>query len=362
MARIVRIGNRPVGTGHPCYVVAEAGVNHNGSVDLARRLVQTAAEAGAEAVKFQKRTVRDILIAAALEQPYDSPNAMGPTYGAHRERLELSDEAFAQVVAYAVERGITVFASAWDPRSADALDAAGVPAFKIASADVTNLPLVEHVARKGRPVIVSTGMSTMEEIADAVAAVRRHHDELILLQCTSVYPSESGEVHLRVMETLRRAFDVPVGYSGHERALAPTQAAVALGAAMVERHLTLDRTMRGPDHAASLEPDDFRALVRNIRETELALGSADKRILDREWPTRRRLAKSVVAACAIREGTTITGEMLAVKGPGTGISPRFLPRLVGRVAARDIAPDTAIPEEALEWRRASGSGSPRYGS
>lgn len=362
MARVVHIGNRPVGEGHPCYVVAEAGVNHNGQLDLARRLVQVAAEAGAEAVKFQKRSVRDILVADALDRAYDSPNAMGTTYGEHRERLELSDEAFGQVMACAAESGITVFASAWDPRSADALDAAGVPAFKIASADVTNLPLIEHVARKGRPMIMSTGMSTMEEIADAVATVRRHHDDLILLQCTSVYPSASDEVHLRAMETLRGAFQVPVGYSGHERGLAPTQAAVALGAAVVERHLTLDRTMRGPDHAASLEPDELQMLVRNVREIERALGSPDKRILEREWPSRRRLAKSVVAAYAIRAGTTITPDMLVVKGPGTGISPRLLPRLVGLVAATDIAPDTVIPEEALEWTRACGSGSAGYGS
>lgn len=358
MAELVHIGDRPVGNNYPCYIVAEAGVNHNGRLDLAKRLVDVAVEARADAIKFQKRTVNDILIAAALAQPYNSPNAFGATYREHREHLELSDDAFSELTAFARQRGITLFASAWDIRSADFVDGLGLPVFKIASADVTNLPLIEHIARMQKPIILSTGMSTMEEVADAVATVRQHHDNLILLQCTSVYPCGNDEVHLRVMDTLRRTFHAPVGYSGHDHGLAPSEAAVALGAVLVERHLTLDRTMRGPDHAASLEPHDFQLLVRNIREIEVALGSPEKRILEREWPIRYRLAKSVVAGCAIPAGTTITREMLTVKGPGTGISPRLLARLVGTVARRDIAADTAIPQEALEWTRACASGLP----
>jgi sialic acid synthase SpsE len=359
MADLVRIGDRPLGKNHPCYIVAEAGVNHNGRLDLAERLVEAAVEAGADAVKLQKRTVKDILVGEALARPYDSPNALGATYGEHRERLELSDEAFGEVTAFARKKGITLFASAWDIRSADFLGSLGLPAFKIASADVTNLPLIDHVARKQKPIVMSTGMSTMEEIADAVGAVRQHHDNLILLQCTAIYPCENDEIHLRAMDILRRTFRVPVGYSGHERGLAPSEAAVALGAVLVERHLTLDRTMRGPDHAASLEPRDFQLLVRNIREIELALGSPEKRLLDRERPSRARLAKSVVAACSIAEGTIITRDMLTVKGPGTGISPRLLARLVGTVAPKGIAADSAIPQEALEWTRICENGSPK---
>jgi sialic acid synthase SpsE len=338
--------------------VAEAGVNHNGRLDLAKRLVEAAVDAGADAVKFQKRTVDDLLIAAALDRPYDSPTALGATYREHRERLELSDQAFRELTAFARQARISLFASVWDARSADFVDTLGVPAFKIASADVTNLPLLEHVARKQKPIIMSTGMSTLEEIADAVATVRGHHDRLVLLQCTSIYPCRTDELHLRAIETLRRTFHAPVGYSGHDHGLAPTAAAVALGAVLVERHLTLDRTMRGPDHAASLEPRDFRVLVRNIREIEAALGSPEKRILDGEWPSRHRLAKSVAAACAIPAGTTIRIEMLTVKGPGTGISPRFLARLVGVVSRRDIAVDTLIPPEALQWALGGASGVP----
>ena len=335
--KTIRIGTRLVGEGQPCYLVAEAGVNHNGDPALARRLVEVAARAGADAVKFQKHSVRDILIRAALEAPYVKPNSLGATYGEHRERLELPEETYRELTDLCGKQNLTFLASPWDPKSADFLDELGVPAFKIASADVTNLPLVEHVARKGKPIIMSTGMSDMDEIADAVAAVRRHHDQLVLLQCTSAYPSDNADLNLRAIETLRRAFGAPVGYSGHERGLAPTEAAVALGACVVERHFTLDRTLPGPDHAASLEPRGLELLIRNIRNIEAALGSPEKRLLPSERPVRERLAKSVAAAD------------LAVKGPGTGISPRHLARLVGVVARRDVAADTLLPTEALEW-------------
>jgi sialic acid synthase SpsE len=346
----IRIGERLVGDGQPCYVIAEAGVNHNGDLALARRLVSVAAGAGADAVKFQKRSVRDILIGAALDVPYTSPNALGDTYGEHRDRLELSTDAYWELAEHARKEGITLLASAWDPRSADFVEELGVPAFKVASADLTNLPLLDHIARKRRPVILSTGMSDLDEVRDAVATIRRHHDMLVLLQCTSAYPAEYGDLNLRTMALLRRELGCLVGYSGHERGLATTYAAVALGACVVERHFTLDRTMRGPDHAASLEPRGLELLVRDIRHVDAALGAEDKRVLPSEAPVRARLAKSVVAARDIPAGRVIAREDLTVKGPGTGISPRFLERLVGVTALRPIAADTLVPPEALQWR------------
>lgn len=348
--KTIRIGECLIGDGQPCYIVAEAGVNHNGEVELAKRLVGVAVRAGADAVKFQKRSIQAILIREALDMPYLKPNSLGPTYGEHRERLELPQEAYWELVDLCKKEGMTFLASAWDQSSADFVEELGVPAFKIASPDVTNLPLVEHIARKRKPIIMSTGMSEMEEIADAVSTVRRHHDELILLHCTSVYPSEYSDLNLRAMETLRREFGCLVGYSGHERGLATTEAVVALGACVVERHFTLDRTLPGPDHAASLEPRGLELLVRDIRHVEAALGSAQKRLLPAEVPVRQRLAKSVVAARDIPAGRAITEEDLAVKGPGTGISPRHIRRLIGVVARHDIPADTLIPPEALEWR------------
>jgi len=347
----LEIAGRPVGDGHPCYIIAEAGVNHNGSLDLARQLVDIAADAGADAVKFQKRTVADILIAEALLRPYTVPTSLGATYGEHRERLELSETDFYALADHAHARGITLLASAWDQRSADFLDRLGIPAFKIASADCTNLPLVEYIARKDKPVLLSTGMSDLGEVDEAVATVRRHNDQLVLFQCTSTYPCDNDQINLRVIPSYRERYRCVVGYSGHERGLAPSEAAVALGAAVIERHFTIDRTMIGPDHAASLEPTGLQRLVRNIRNVEKALGSPDKRIMDDERRVRERLAKSIVARVAIPAGAVITADMLTIKGPGSGLKPGMLPLLVGIVAESPIGEDTLVPAEALRWRR-----------
>ncbi|MEE9324791.1 MAG: N-acetylneuraminate synthase family protein, partial [Dehalococcoidia bacterium] len=253
MEQTIQVGNRLVGEGQSCFIVAEAGVNHNGDVALARKLIDVAVEAGADAVKFQKRSIEEIFIQSYLENPYFSVNGLGATYGEHRRRLELTEDEFAYLIEYAREKGIIFYASAWDARSADFLDSLQVPAFKITSADVTNLPLIEHIAKKRKPIFMSTGMSTMDEVDEAVATIMRYHDQLILQHCVSTYPCESKDVNLQVMNTLRTRFGVPVGYSGHERGIAIPAAAAALGAVVVEKHFTLDRTMKGPDHAASLE-------------------------------------------------------------------------------------------------------------
>ncbi len=331
----IEIDGRLVGEGQPCYVIAEAGVNHNGDPELAKRLIDIAADAGADAVKFQKRTPADILTAEALQRPYTVPTSLGATYGEHRERLELSAEVYEALIAHAKARGITLLASGWDVRSIDFLEELGMPAYKIASADCSNLPLVEYIAKLGKPVLLSTGMSELSEVDEAVDTIRRHNDQL----------------NLRVILTYKARYGCVVGYSGHERGLAPTEAAVAIGANVVERHFTIDRTMTGPDHAASLEPMGLQRLVRNIRNIEKALGSPEKRIMDGERAVRDRLAKSVVARYDIPAGTTIAADMLTVKGPGTGLKPSVMPLLIGIVAEAPIEGDTLVPSEALKWRR-----------
>jgi sialic acid synthase SpsE len=348
----IKIGDRLVGEGHPVFFIAEAGVNHNGSVDLARKLVHLAAEARADGVKFQKRSVQDILIAEYLNRPYNVPTSLGATYGEHRQKLELSDDDYRQLSAACQREGIVFLASAWDQRSADFLEELGISAYKTASADLSNLPLLEHIARKGKPMLISTGMSDLSEVAEAVETVTKHNDQFVLLQCTSTYPADNDRLNLRVMETYRRTFDCLIGYSGHERGLAPSEAAAALGAVVIERHFTVDRTMTGPDHAASLEPEGLRKLIRNIRNIERALGSAEKTILDEERPVRARLAKSIVARMEIPAGTVIRADMLTVKGPGTGLRPNYLPLLVGLIAGETVAADTLVPHAALEWKRA----------
>lgn len=346
----ISINNRIVGEGYPCYVIAEAGVNHNGNIELAKRLIDVAANAKADAVKFQKRTINDILIQDVLNQRYNSPNALGATYREHREKLELSEENYQELSEYCKAKGITFLASAWDTKSADFIDSIGVTAFKTPSADLTNLPLLEHIAKKGKPMIVSTGMSTMEEIDEAVELIRKYNERLILLHCVSNYPCESGEVNLRVISALRERFNVLVGYSGHEKSgWSVTLGAIALGAVVIERHITTDRALSGPDHAASLEPLGLLRLVANIRDLETAMGSEEKFINEAEKKVRKRLAKSIVARCEIREGTTILPEMLCVKGPGDGLKPRYLPFLFGKIARITIKEDTLIPPEAVEW-------------
>ena len=347
----IEIDGRLVGEGQPCYVIAEAGVNHNGDPALAKRLIDIAADSGADAVKFQKRTPSEILTAEAMRRPYNVPTSLGATYGEHREKLELSADNFKMLLDHAREKGITLLASAWDIRSVDFLDDLGIPAFKVASADCSNLPLIEYLAKKGKPVLLSTGMSELSEVDEAVATVRRHNDQLVLFQCTSTYPADNDQLNLRVILTYKDRYRCVVGYSGHERGLAPTEAAVAIGATVVERHFTIDRTMIGPDHAASLEPEGLKRLIRNIRNIEKALGSSEKKIMPGERAVRDRLAKSIVARQDIAAGTKITAEMLTVKGPGTGLKPNAIPLLVGVVAESPIEGDTLVPADALKWPR-----------
>ena len=344
----IKIGDRRIGEGESCFVVAEIGLNHNGDVELAKKLIDAAVGCGADAVKFQKRSVDKILTKEALDAPYDTWYAYGKTYGEHRKALELSIEEFIALQNYSNERNVIFFASPWDEESADFLESINVPLFKIASADVINLPLIEHIAKKRKPMIVSTGMCTLDEIKDAVDIISRYTDDLILLHCVSTYPSDHEEINLRNMKTLRDEFNCPVGYSGHERGIAISEVAAALGACVVERHFTLDRTMKGPDHAASLEPPGLFKLIRDIKNIEKSMGSSEKRIQEGEIPIRTKLAKSIVAAVDIPKGTVITREMLTVKGPNTGFPPKYIYTLPGKRAVKDIKEDSVITKEMVE--------------
>jgi N-acetylneuraminate synthase/sialic acid synthase len=348
-ARTLQIGQRQVGEGRPCFVIAEGGVNHNGDPRLAAELVHIAARCQADAVKFQKRTIHELLTREALERPYVHQNSLGATYGEHRLKLELAESEWLRLRDLAVRLGLEFMGSAWDRGSADLLEALDTPAIKLPSAVLTDLGLLEYVARKGRPMVVSTGMSSLEEVDQAVDRILRHTDQLVLLQCTSAYPSEFVDVNLRVMDTFRQRYGVLVGYSGHERGISVTEAAATLGACVVERHFTKDRTLPGPDHAASLEPIGMQKLVRDIRQIEMAMGSGEKTIAPSEVAVRARLGKSVVAAEPIVAGSVIEAAMLMAKSPGDGIPANQLEELIGRVAAVDVPRDATLPREALGW-------------
>lgn len=343
----MNIAGRLVGAGHPCYLIADGGVNHNGDVEIAKRLIGMVARAGADACKFQRRDLSALLSQQAAAQPYSGPFSFGATYRAHRAALELPDEAWRTLLACAKAEGVTLLASAWDEPSVAFVDWLGLPAIKLPSAGLTDLRLLRAAAQTGRPLLISTGMSDLAEVAQAVAAVAAC-PEVVLLHCCSSYPAEYADINLRVMDTLRQ-FGRDVGYSGHERGLAPSLAAVAMGACVVERHVTMDRTLPGPDHAASLEPKGLALLVRDVRHIEAAMGERIKRVLEVERPIRAKLGKSLVATRFLPARHRLTTNDLAAKSPGTGISPAREGDLVGRVTPQAVAPDTLFPLEALEW-------------
>lgn len=287
MSNVVRVGNQLVGDGQPCFIVAEIGINHNGSLEITKKLIDAAALAGCDAVKFQKRTVEVVYTAEELAKPRENP--FGPTNGDLKRGLEFGQKEYEQIDAYCRDKNILWFASCWDEGSVDFMERFNPPCYKIASASLTDDNLLRHHRRYGRPIIVSTGMSTQEEIDHAVEVLGR--DNLILLHCTSTYPSQVEELNLSAIRAMRERYGVPVGYSGHEVGLAPSIGAAALGACMIERHITLDRAMWGSDQAASVEWQGFWRLVKDVRALEKAMGDGVKRVYESEVPIITKLRR-----------------------------------------------------------------------
>jgi len=283
----VKIGDTLVGDGHPCYIVAEIGINHNGDIELAKKLAELADAAGCNAVKFQKRTVDVVYTADELAKPRESP--FGLTNGDLKRGLEFGLEEYKEIDRYCRELGIAWFASCWDEGALDFIDQFRPPCYKIASACLTDDNLLRYHRAKGRPIVLSTGMSTQEEIDHAVEVLGKK--DLIILHATSTYPSNYDELDLRMIPELRKRYGVPVGYSGHETGIPSSSAAVALGACMVERHITMERSMWGSDQAASLGPSGITRLVRDVRLVEMSMGSSVKRVLEREKPIIKKLRR-----------------------------------------------------------------------
>lgn len=286
----VALAGHQIGPGHPCYVIAEIGINHNGDIDIAKQLIDVAAEAGCQAVKFQKRT-------PDISTPENQKNVERETpwgtmtYLDYKKRIEFEDDEYTEIARYSKEKGLDWFASPWDVPSVEFLERHGVVAHKVASACITDVPLLEALKDTGKPIILSTGMSTMEEIEAAVATVGT--DNLVLMHATSTYPLDPAEANLRMINTLRERFGVPVGYSGHETGLQVSLAAVGVGADALERHITLDRAMWGTDHGASLEPTGLTKLVRDVRVIEQAMGDGVKKVYPSEEGPRAKLRKAV---------------------------------------------------------------------
>lgn len=344
---IFKINSREIGRSHKTFVIAEIGLNHNGEMAIAKELIDAASDADADAVKLQKRDSRALLTRAQYDSPYTGPNSFGATYGLHREALEFDMDQYRELKAYAEQLGLVFMASPWDLPSVDFLVSLGVAAMKIASADVTNTPLLRHVAASTIPTILSTGMSSEEEISIAHSIFLEANTPIAILHCVSTYPASFEELHLQTITHLLAKFGDPVGYSGHERGIAISAAAVALGASIIERHITLDRSMKGPDHAASLEPTGFAKMVRDIRAIEAALSGIKRDVLESERPVRAKLAKSIVAAVDIQQGTLIEARHLTTKSPGTGMNPQLLDAILGRRTLVALEEDQQITPEML---------------
>ncbi len=283
----IKIGNMMVGEGHPCYVVAEIGINHNGDVEIAKKLIDVAVASGCQAVKFQKRTIKVVYAAEELAYPRESP--FGTTNGDLKYALEFGLEQYRQIDCHCRQKGIDWFASCWDEASVDFIDQFSVSCYKIASASLTDDNLLRHTRAKGHPILLSTGMSTLEQIDHAVEVLGKQ--DLVLLHTCSAYPAKYEELNLRVIPMLRERYGIPVGYSGHETGLSTSIVTIALGACVVERHITLDRAMWGSDQAASVEPQGFAHMVRDIRLVETALGDGVKRLGKREEPIMKKLRR-----------------------------------------------------------------------
>ncbi|MEM7096816.1 MAG: N-acetylneuraminate synthase family protein [Pseudomonadota bacterium] len=340
MSRQLKFGNKIIDDNSPMYVIAEIGNNHQGELDKAKELFKAAKDAGADAVKLQKRDNTSLFTQAAYDAPYDNPNSFGDTYGSHREFLELGWPEFVELKDYAAELDILFFSTAFDIPSADFLEKLDMPAYKIASGDLRSLPLIKHVASFGKPYIVSTGGGTMDD-------VRRMHDELMpindqlcIMQCTAGYPPEWDQLNLRVIETYREAFpDTVIGFSSHDSGIAMSIAGYMLGARMIEKHFTLNRAMKGTDHSFSLEPQGLEKMVRDLQRLDIALGDGQKATYDSEVAPVKKMSKSLFVARDITAGNVLASDDITMKSPGGGIPPYELDNLIGRTVNKDLEKD-----------------------
>ncbi|TVM19507.1 N-acetylneuraminate synthase [Oceanidesulfovibrio indonesiensis] len=349
MDRSLMLDGFVVNDNAPCYLVAEIGLNHQGSRDTALKLMDAAKASGAHAVKFQKRDPRKLLTREFYDAPYPGEHSLGATYGEHREALELSAEDYEALIEHGRELGITVFATPFDEPSADLLNELGMPFFKIASADLRNRPLQKRIASFGKPVILSTGGGSMDDVRRAYGALAAGHVPVAILQCTACYPvRDLTSMNLRVIESYRRVFPCVVGLSDHECGVALPLVAYGLGARIVEKHFTLDRTMRGPDHKASIEPAEFAALARSLRDAHEALGSGIKLPQQCEEPAMEKLSKKIVAARDLPAGHVIGLDDLAYKSPGNGgLPPVHADAVLGRALTRTLVMDDAVTFDML---------------
>jgi len=340
----LKIGNRYLGENKSVFIVAEAGDNHNGDIEIAKKLIEEAHRIGADAIKFQTWKTERIMTKKSPAAAYQKNFAKNQFEMA--KKLELREDTFRELAKFTKKKGIIFLSTPFDEESVDFLDSL-VPAFKIASSEVTNTPLLEHIANKKKPIILSTGMSTMEEIRDAVDIIKTRTTDIILLHCISSYPTKISDVNMRVLNTLREKFNLNIGYSDHTIGIEPVLIAVSLGAVLIEKHFTLDKNMQGPDHKLSSDPDEFRKMIELIRRTEKILGSPEKRIINSEKEIRKITGRSIVAKKPISKGTEISIEIIDLKRPSGGLTAKDLENVLGKIALKNIEQDEIITFKKL---------------
>jgi len=319
------------------FIIAEAGVNHNGDIDLAKKLIDCASDVGADAVKFQTFKTEKLVTRNASKAEYqmESTGTLESQFDM-LQRLELSAESHSLLFDYCTKKDILFMSAPFDPESADFLNQLGIKIFKVPSGELNNLSLLEHIAQFSKPIIVSTGMSTLGEVSKAVNVLNKYSAQFALLHCVSNYPANPDEMNLRAMQTMREEFDVPIGLSDHTLGIEIPLAAVSLGACIIEKHFTLDKTLNGPDHKASLDPDELKAMIQSIRKIERAFGNGEKIPSQSEEAISKVARKSIVAACEISKDEVFSQENITLKRPGTGLSPEFWEDVIGKKAKRNF--------------------------
>ena len=344
MINKIKIGEKLIGENQPCFIIAEAGINHNGNIEKAMLLIQKAAEAGADAIKFQTHLPEKEMLKDGFTAEYVKSSLFDLL-----KKVELSKKDHINLKKYAEKKGILFLSTPFSREAADLLEKIGVKAYKVGSGEMTNLPLLEHIVRKGKPMIISTGMSTFREVRETVNFVKRFNNKFIILHCTSSYPAKYEDLNLRVIERLKKELKIPVGLSDNSIGIYTALTAIALGACVLEKHFTISRKWPGPDQKASIEPKELKELVQGVRAVEKALGST-KKITSDELPVKKMARESVVSLVDIPNGATIKKNMVWVKRPGTGIPAKYLNKIVGLRAKKSIKANQLIKWENLKLK------------
>jgi len=341
--RTILLENITIFDDSKCFVIAEIGHNHQGNVELCKQMIKAAFDAGASAVKLQKRSNKDLFTKQYFDRPYNSENSFGATYGEHRENLEFDRDQYLELQTFSAHLGVIFFATAFDFESADFLNDINVPAFKVASGDLKNIPLIKYLAAFGKPLFLSTGGGTIEDVDRVVVTLDGTGVQYCIMQCTAGYPPSWDELNLRVISEFRNRYLSPViGFSSHDSGIAMASAAYALGARVIEKHFTLNRTLKGTDHAFSLEPQGLRKMIRDLDRLHLAMGDGQKRQFVSERDPLQKMGKKMVFVRSMPGGAVLTPEDISFKSPGDGMAPWMIDQVVGKRLIREMKAEDAV--------------------